>query len=1044
MRAGLKYASMAALAFAIQSNIAYAQEDVERIPEVQEDETFTQETVVVTGSAIRGTPEDAALPVNVYSAQDLELQGSPTGLQFAKELTQSGPTSGEANYFGGGNLTGSPSFNLRGIGADKTLTLLNGRRMSENLSNIPSMALQRTEVLKDGAAVIYGADAVGGVVNFITKDGFTGFEGKANYKYVDGSDGEWDMGVIAGWGEGNTNFYVAAEWEHRSRLETEERDWSYVPYTENPSSWSSLTNLGLYYPKTATGSFLSGAIPDFTQASCEAVDGIYSPNEAPGGAGCLYNYISYYNLVEDQDIFRAYSQFDTEINDNMNLHVDFSYGQVKVPEQFASPSLPTTQGPGTTTGATFQYQVPVSNPYAAEFAARSGWDQNYLSPYTSYYHVLLLRPFAHNGNPVGGRGEGFGNAASIDNQIWRISASLDGTLGDFFGPASDVGYNFGVTYNQSISAYSDPDYLGYRLQEALNGFGGPGCAAQDLDSSQLGTQNPAAAGQNGCLWYNPFSTAFAQQPELGLSNPNYIPGSENPDELVAWLFDDRYSETTVNSLTFDAVFDGVLPISLPGGEIGWAVGGQGRMIESRQFVPSELYNGATKCAWPEGQRPLPNDDPEFNGCTLNEPGPYGFFGTNPADYYDQQSYSFFGEANLPLTDDINFQAAVRREEFSGGLGATVYKISGKWQVFDPLAFRASIGTNFQAPPITLQPGNITNVVRSYTVANGAWLAGTSVTRADVQPEEAESWNVGAIWQSRGFARDHDIMITLDYFDIHTMGEIGEIVPHNFIADSVFTEETRLVDHDNDPTTAPIDVTAFYADCSHALIGRVDFNDNPISNPGGGCINDTANMIYTTAGDLNRVTTDIGNGSDQMTSGFDYQINYQFPIGSADLTFGLTGTSLTELTTSARTLDGFQVTEADDRLGNLNFSSVGFSAPKHRINAFFNYNQGDHNARLTARYVSGVTDERGSIDPIGLIPGTSTPVPEFTKGNDIDGTLTFDATYVYDVTDRLRVTGTVLNILDEDPPFVRAEFGYDPRMGIDALGRTIEVGFKYTY
>ena len=1026
MRAGLKCASLAAIAFAMHSGLAYAQEEPERVGEaVQEDDTSYQDVVVVTGSAIRGTPEDAALPVNVYTSTDLELQGSPTGLQFAKELTQSGPTSGEANYFGGGNLTGSPSFNLRGIGADKTLTLLNGRRMSENLSNIPGIAIGRTEVLKDGAAVIYGADAVGGVVNFITRDSFTGFEGRANYKMVDGSDGEWDMGFIAGWGEGETNFYVSAEWEHRSRLETEDRDWAISPYEQNSAPWSSLTNLARYLPISAidipafginAGSPI-GSLYDFDQSSCESQGGVFSAGEYSYGNACLYNYISYYNLVEDQDIFRAYAQFETSINDNMDLHVDVSYGQVKVPEQFASPSLPTTQGPGVTTGATYQYTVPTTNPHVAEFASRTGWANSSLFGLTREYSILLLRPFAHNGNPVMGRGEGYGAAASIDNQVWRLSATLDGTLGDFFGPASDVGYNFGVTYNQSISAYSDPDYLGYRLQEALNGFGGPGCNAADLDSSTLGTQNPAAAGQNGCLWFNPFSSAYANQPELGLSNPNYVPGSENPDELVAWLFNERFSETTINSLTFDAVFDGVLPIELPGGTVGWAVGGQGRMIESRQFVPDELYNGATPCAWPVGQRPLANDHPEFNGCTLNEPGPFGFFGTNPADYYDQQSYSLFGEMNLPVTDDINLQAAVRREEFSGGLGSTVYKLSGKWQIIEPLAVRASFGTNFQAPPITLAPGSIDNVVRSYTVANGAWLAGTTVTRSDVEPEEAESWNIGVIWQSQGFDSNHDLSIIVDYFDIHTMGEIGEIVPHNFIADSVFAGGT--------------------ADCSHPLIDRVEFNPST-ANPTGDCI------AGLTGSDLNRITTDIGNGSDQMTSGFDYQINYQFPIGPADATFGLTGTSLTELSTSARMLDGFEVTPEDDRLGYLNFSSVGFSAPKHRINAFFNYNRGDHNARLTARYVSGVEDERGPIDPNGLIPGTSTPVPLTNKGVDVDATLTFDATYVYDLTDRIRLTGTVANILDEDPSFVRAEFGYDPRMGIDALGRTFEVGFKYTY
>jgi iron complex outermembrane recepter protein len=90
------------------------------------------EEVIVTGSLIRGTPVDAALPVEVYTAEDMQLSGSPTALEFAKSLSINGPTSGESYYFGGAGLTGSVSYNLRGIGADKTLTLFNGRRVTQN------------------------------------------------------------------------------------------------------------------------------------------------------------------------------------------------------------------------------------------------------------------------------------------------------------------------------------------------------------------------------------------------------------------------------------------------------------------------------------------------------------------------------------------------------------------------------------------------------------------------------------------------------------------------------------------------------------------------------------------------------------------------------------------------------------------------------------------------------------------------------------------------------------------------------------------------
>ncbi|HEV7693895.1 MAG TPA: TonB-dependent receptor plug domain-containing protein, partial [Hyphomonadaceae bacterium] len=106
----------------------------------QAEQADTADRVVVTGSYIKGTPEDAALPVEVFSQAELEDRGAPTALEFAKSLTIAGPTSGEAYYFGGPALIGSVNYNLRGIGADKTLTLLNGRRMSSNTSNIPFAA----------------------------------------------------------------------------------------------------------------------------------------------------------------------------------------------------------------------------------------------------------------------------------------------------------------------------------------------------------------------------------------------------------------------------------------------------------------------------------------------------------------------------------------------------------------------------------------------------------------------------------------------------------------------------------------------------------------------------------------------------------------------------------------------------------------------------------------------------------------------------------------------------------------------------------------
>jgi outer membrane receptor protein involved in Fe transport len=1058
LRSASSAAIIAGLAGALpvwaQETSAPAPQVDQTAPQAAPEEDQAAERVVVTGSFIQGTPEDAALPVEVYSQADLEEQGAPTALEFAKSLSIAGPTTGEAYYFSGAALTGSVQYNLRGIGADKTLTLLNGRRMSENTSNIPSAALARTEILKDGAAVIYGADATGGVVNFITRDDFQGIEVKAQYKYIDGSDGDYGLSILGGIGEGDVNFLWSAEWEHRSRLESEERDFSSMPYWVNPAPVSNLTNLTVWLPhgtlpalpsNTLTGEFGAavnatsatalGWVPDFNQASCNAVGGIYVA-AAAGSHSCNYNYASYYNIVEENDIYRLYAQLNASLTDNIDFHAEASYGQVYSPAVFGSPAQPVIRGPARATGATHQFYIPLTNPNAAAFAARSGYTADPQFPITAGFTALTYRAFAHGGNPLWkSLYGGYGTPSKIDNQIWRVSSGLNGTLGENFGPLSDVGFDFAVTYNQAISAGNAADVIGYRLQEAMNGFGN--CAVQDLDPNRFGTQNAAAAGKNGCQWWNPFATSFPNQPELNLTNPQYVAGSENSLGLINWIFDPRQSEDINSSLTVDLVFNSELPIPLPGGNIGAAVGTQWRQIETRENNSGDLYNGNLKCDWPsefttsqggapQAQIPVATTDPRFTGCTPDGPGPFVFFGINPNDYTDQQNYSVFGEFSLPVLDNLNFQAAVRREEFSGGLGATVYKVSGKWDVWGPLSIRGSYGTNYQAPPAGLVPGEINNGVASYTRTGGLWLGTQTQTQFGIKPETATVWNTGIIWQSQGIAADHDLSVIIDYFDIETEDELGLLASVNQIADAVFSVPVP-------PATAVANNNTALANCSHALISRVTFN-------GGACVQGTTSIAQ-----LNSIRTDFGNGPGQHTAGLDIQVDYSLPFGPGDLSFGATATNVRVFEFTPTILDGFTVQEADDRLGTLNFATIANAAPEWRANGHINYNMDQHNLRFMVNYISGVYDERF---PTGIAPAAAGAITGVAWGGStygIDGKdwLSFDLHYVFDITDTMRFNASIVNLTDKDPPASRQELGYDPRIG-SPLGRTFEVGLKKTF
>src|SRR5262249_1466039 len=145
-----------------------------------------------------------------------------------------------------------------------------------------------------------------------------------------------------------------------------------------------------------------------------------------------------------------------------------------------------------------------------------------------------------------------------------------------------------------------PDIIGFRLQEALDGFGGPNCHAPDLDPNRFGTQNAALAGVGDCHYWNPFASNFASQPDRGLAHPQHVNRAENSGELSKWLFDPRASKTMNDDFTFDATVNGTLGWKLWGPEIGWAGGFQARSLTSRSVVPSNLYNGNTPCDWPAG------------------------------------------------------------------------------------------------------------------------------------------------------------------------------------------------------------------------------------------------------------------------------------------------------------------------------------------------------------------------------------------------------------------------------------------------------------
>lgn len=174
-----------------------------------EDEAKTLDTVQVTGSHIKRLQISGVGPVTVVDAEAIERSGATSVETLLQRLPASAGFAGsQTNAYWAENGYGTTQVNLRGLGINRTLVLLNGRRMvnggtgansSVDLNVIPVALIERIEVLKDGASAIYGADAVAGVVNIITKKGFDGAEASVRYGQTFEGDGEESSFDLA-WG----------------------------------------------------------------------------------------------------------------------------------------------------------------------------------------------------------------------------------------------------------------------------------------------------------------------------------------------------------------------------------------------------------------------------------------------------------------------------------------------------------------------------------------------------------------------------------------------------------------------------------------------------------------------------------------------------------------------------------------------------------------------------------------------------------------------------------------------------------------------------
>ena len=980
--------ALSAVATALAAAPAMAQEAA---PPADDELVQENEVIVVTGSLIRGTPEDAALPVNVISQEELVDQGSPTALDLIKNLPGSSGVLGDSNQFDSRSQgsEGVATVNLRGLGPTRTLVLLNGGRLANSPIGVPSVdanllpaaAIGRIEVLKDGAAATYGSDAIGGVVNFITNKQLDGLVVSGDYRFIDGSDGDWTASAAFGGGTDGLRVLASFGYQHRSPLAAIERDFAIRPFTENPAG--GFTQGGnptaflpfAFYP----GTFIGLTAGFQVDRGCDDLGGVPVNNSVPtdidSATRCATQYSVFDLLVEKEDRWQAYLETEIDLTDEIALELSGLLGHTKI-EANTSPSyiLLNTPTPGLANPIGSQFWVPPNNPGLIAYRAENP-DQFPSGANSALFAAGVFRTALLGGNPnFSANGIDGAAPATRDGESVRFSAAFRGEHSDAFN------WELSGVYHKYIRESVGFDTVIDRVQLALRGLGGEDC------DPLTGTP-----GIGPCMFYNPFSNAIQTNPVTGETNPNFNPAVAN-DPAIFDYFTKKSSSRLSNTLKVaNFIVSGNTGISLGGGGgIGYAIGAQYRKNDYRgtygPFNDLAIY-------------PCPASlDFDVDSCA-REIGIFGFLGSDRANASSQDVHAVFAELLIPVGDRVDIQLAARYEDYGGAVGSTFDpKASARVQVTDWLALRGSYQTTFRAPPSNyLTAGDF---LTSLQFVGGSFRAVRVNDNPALIPESAESYGGGVLLDFGRFTA------SLDYWK------------YDFSDDIVAEPLSGLLNSVFDSTLGSSTPGTATADCSNPLASRFTFSGGPAN---GGC-----GTLTPTLADVTTIDTFYTNGAGLSTSGFDFMANYRGDFGG-DGTWGLgvTASYVIDYQTNDFFIGDDLIQPGFSAVGKLNYQTTAYPLPEWKLNGHVDVGWRDHNARLTLTHIQGYIDQRLTEGAPGY------EIPSFTT---LDFTLRFALPMETDL------TLSVLNLLDEEPGFAALDYNYDP-FTANPLGRNFKVGIR---
>jgi iron complex outermembrane receptor protein len=416
------------------------------------------ETVVVTGSRIRRTNE-GALPVQTVTQEQIQRTGAVNAEQFLQSVSVAvqGNTNTVAASGSGATTGGVSSISLRGLGSQRTLVLVNGRRLSGggtitdstsvDVNSIPLAAVQRVDVLKEGASAVYGSDAIAGVVNFILREDYEGAELTANYgDTTEGGGAIKRVNGVLGLGDLTVNRYnvmFVASYQKEDPLFGRERDFASSGI--NVATGNDITS-GNSFPANiaaADGSFTGSLNPLAGNCSPSVSDPEYF-----GTGVCRYDPSPFVSLLPEIERSSAYGALHFALTDDIQLYAEASYNRNE--NHFVIQPVPLSD----------QFALPPNHPLF-NVAPYNGFSTVVLQPSSPYYPTALVQGQTGGATPdllVRYRSQITGNRDLTDTATQP--RGVLGVKGIVAGWDFDAGYLYSRTKLTEHVNSGYPSYLG--------------------------------------------------------------------------------------------------------------------------------------------------------------------------------------------------------------------------------------------------------------------------------------------------------------------------------------------------------------------------------------------------------------------------------------------------------------------------------------------------------------------------------------------------------------------------------------------------------